>query len=79
MVRTTPSKPSINTTEESLQKLRLDRNLEHLTVPEGKEVLKESHSSRDEGANLTALKDQRPLITSHHDGIYKTASCGTQH
>jgi hypothetical protein len=39
-------------------------------VPEGKEVLKESHSYRDKGANFTALKDQRPLITSYHDGIY---------
>lgn len=74
MVRTT-SKSSINTTEESLQKQRLRQevysmNLEHLTVPKGKEVLKESHSHRDKGANLTALRDQRPLVASHQDGIY---------
>lgn len=73
-VRTTPSKPSINTTEETLQKLRLRQevysmNLEHLTVPEGKEVLKESHSHKHKGANFRALKDQRPLITSLHNGM----------
>lgn len=44
-------------------------NLEHLTVPEGKEVLKESHSHRHKGANFRALKDQRPLITSLHNGM----------
>lgn len=42
-------------------------------MPEGKEVLKESHRKATK-ESIRALNKQRPLITFHSDGIYMSRS-----